>query len=641
MYSLLQQYFGFNQFRPGQEQVIQTLMNGQSAAAIFPTGSGKSLCYQLPALHLPHLTLVVSPLLALIQDQLDFLQSKGIAAASIQSMQSPAESAQVYKRVSDGDIKILFISVERLNSERFRAFLKKIPISLLVVDEAHCISEWGHNFRPDYLKLASYREEFAISQVLLLTATATQKVIQDMATKFRIELNNVTLTGSYRSNLNLSVIGVNEQDKLSTLVPWLTARLNQPQSRDPVAGIIYVTLQKTAEEVALALIQQGIQATAYHAGLGNEERQAIQQQFMSGQLPLIVATIAFGMGIDKSDIRFVVHYDLPKSIENYAQEIGRAGRDGQTSECLVLANQNNLNVLENFVYADTPEGTAIDFIINEINQAQGQLEVVMNSLSSQSNIRLLALKTLLVYLELEGVIEPAYSYYAEYKYKFLIPENELVAKFHGERAQFVQTIFATSDRARTWHTLNFEKMQQNYQSDRARVLTAIDYLDQQGLIELQTKQMTQVYKVDKSQITPLLRDELTQRFLQKENSEIQRIHHLLAFFASTQCLNFQLAQYFSDLNLQSACGHCSVCAGYPAVMPPVTELKPLQQFNAVELSAEIATKLGVNDSAVLRARFFCGLTTPIFTRLKVRQLSGFAMLESYRFSDVLAWLNAS
>jgi len=634
MHSLLQQYFGFNQFRPGQEQVIQALMDGHSAAAIFATGSGKSLCYQLPALHLPHLTVVVSPLLALIQDQLDFLHSKGIAAASIQSMQTAAESAHVYKRISDGEVKILFISVERLNSERFRAFLKKIPISLLVVDEAHCISEWGHNFRPDYLKLANYREEFAIQQVLLLTATATQQVIQDMAAKFKIDLNHVTVTGSYRGNLNLAVIGVEEQQKQGALIAWLNAKRQHPTH----AGIIYVTLQKTAEEVAHALTQQGISATAYHAGLGNEQRQHIQQQFMQGQLPLIVATIAFGMGIDKSDIRFVVHYDLPKSIENYAQEIGRAGRDGLASDCLVLANHSNLNVLENFVYADTPEGAGIDFIINEINQTTGQWEVVMNSLSSQSNIRLLALKTLLVYLELEGVIEPAYSYYAEYKYKFLLPEAELVAKFHGERAQFVQTIFATSDRARTWLTLNFDKMQQVYQSDRARVLTAIDYLDQQGFIELQTKQMTQVYSVDKSQITPNLRNELSQRFLQKENSEIKRIHHLLAFFASTDCLNLQLAHYFSDTHLQQGCGHCSVCAGQPAVMPAIAALQPLTQFDAQQLSTEIAAKLGVHDSAVLRARFFCGLTTPIFTRLKVRQLSSFALLSHYRFSDVLNWL---
>ncbi|MEG3753710.1 ATP-dependent DNA helicase RecQ [Psychromonas arctica] len=632
MYSTLQQYFGFDQFRAGQEPVIQSLLNGHSAAAIFPTGSGKSLCYQLPALHLPHLTLVVSPLLALIQDQLDFLQSKGIHAASIQSMQTAAEAADVYKRVSEGEIKILFISVERLNNERFRTFLKQVPISLMVVDEAHCISEWGHNFRPDYLKLAAYREQFSINQVLLLTATATDKVIQDMAEKFHIESEHITLTGSYRANLNLSVLGVDEQNKLPCLVPWLESKAGQ-------AGIIYVTLQKTAEQVAEALSQAGIKAIAYHAGLGNEQRQLIQQQFMDGQLPLIVATIAFGMGIDKSDIRFVVHYDLPKSIENYAQEIGRAGRDGKTSECLVLANKNNLNILENFVHADTPEASAVDFIIHEIQQAQGQWEVVMNSLSAQSNIRLLALKTLLVYLELEAVIEPAYSYYAEYKYKLLVPETELVGRFHGERAQFVQTILATSDKARTWSSLNFERMQSQVQCDRSRVLTALDYLDQQGLIELQTKQMTQVYKIDKSNITNDLRDELITRFLQKEQSEIQRIHHLLDFFASDQCLNWQLADYFSDRRLQTQCGHCSVCVGQPAVMPVVPALTPLQQFDPVQLSQSIAEKLGEHDSYILRARFLCGLTTPIFTRLKVRQLPGFASLENYRFSDVVNWIS--
>ncbi|WP_413693412.1 RecQ family ATP-dependent DNA helicase [Psychromonas sp. KJ10-2] len=633
MYSTLQQYFGFDQFRPGQEPVIQALIEGHSAAAIFPTGSGKSLCYQLPALHLPHLTLVVSPLLALIQDQLDFLQSKGIQAASIQSMQTAAEAADVYKRVSEGQIKILFISVERLNSERFRTFLQKVPISLMVVDEAHCISEWGHNFRPDYLKLATYREQFSIKQVLLLTATATDKVIQDMAHKFRINPEHITLTGSYRSNLNLSVLGVDEQNKLPSLILWLHNKSGQ-------AGVIYVTLQKTAEQVANALSDAGIKATAYHAGLGNEQRQHIQQQFMSGQLPLIVATIAFGMGIDKSDIRFVVHYDLPKSIENYAQEIGRAGRDGKTSECLVLANKNNLNVLENFVHADTPEASAIAFIIEEINKTVSQWEVVMNSLSTQSNIRLLALKTLLVYLELEGVIEPAYSYYAEYKYKLLVPEVELVGRFHGERAQFVQTILATSDKARTWHSLNLERLQSKVQCERSRILTALDYLDQQGLIELQTKQMTQVYKVDKTNITRELGEQLINRFLQKEQSEIQRIHHLLDFFASDACLNWQLAYYFSDHRLQTHCGHCSVCAGQPAVMPPVPDLPPLQEYDRVQLTQPIAAKLGEHDSYILRARFFCGLTTPIFTRLKVRQLTGFAQFENYRFADVLEWVRA-
>ncbi|MFT6926165.1 MAG: ATP-dependent DNA helicase RecQ [Psychromonas sp.] len=631
MLQLLQQYFGFSTFRTGQEKVIQALFEGHSAAAIFPTGSGKSLCYQLPALHLPHLTLVVSPLLALIQDQLEFLQSKGISAASIHSLQTPAESSQVYKEVAKGEVKILFISVERLNSERFRLFLKKIPISLLVVDEAHCISEWGHNFRPDYLKLALYRREFNIQQVLLLTATATQKVIADMGNKFAIDPGNITLTGSYRANLNLSVLGVGSSDKLNKLLPWLADRKQQ-------AGIIYVTLQKTAEEVAKQLSYSGVPAQAYHAGMNGDQRQAIQQQFMSGELPLIVATIAFGMGIDKSDIGFVVHYDLPKSIENYAQEIGRAGRDGQPADCLVLANKNNLNTLENFVYADTPEPSAIDFVLNEIGQTSGQWEMVMNSLSSQSNIRLLTLKTLLVYLELEGLLQPAYSYYAEYKYKLLVPEADLLGRFKDERYNFVQAILQSSNKARTWATIDFEKMQSLYSSDRKRVITAIDYLDQQGLIELQSKQMTQVYRVFKDALNGNLRELLVQRFNEKESNEVQRIHFLLDFFASEQCLNLQLAQYFSDNNLQQPCGHCSVCAGYPAIMPATPLLTPLKEYQFEPLSADIRSKLGAHTTPVLLARFFCGLTTPIFTRLKVRSVNGFALLEKYRFAEVKAWI---
>ncbi|HEY5716661.1 MAG TPA: RecQ family ATP-dependent DNA helicase [Psychromonas sp.] len=634
MLQLLQRHFGFSTFRAGQKKVIQALFDGQSAAAIFPTGSGKSLCYQLPALHLPHLTLVVSPLLALIQDQLEFLQEKEISAASIHSMQSPAESSRVYKAVANGEIKILFISVERLNSERFRSFLQQVPISLMVVDEAHCISEWGHNFRPDYLKLAHYRREFNIPQVLLLTATATQKVIRDMANKFSIDLDNITLTGSYRANLNLSVIGASSADKLTQLLPWLAERRQQ-------SGIVYVTLQKTAEQLARQLTLAGINAQAYHAGMGNERRVAIQQQFMSGELPLIVATIAFGMGIDKSDIAFVVHYDLPKSIENYAQEIGRAGRDGRPADCLVLANKDNINILENFVYADTPEPSAIDFVLNEIGETNGQWEVLMNSLSSLSNIRLLALKTLLVYLELEGVLQPAYSYYAEYKYKLLVPEQALLDRFKEERYHFVEAILQSSNKARSWATIDFDKMHSIYPSDRQRVITAIDYLDQQGLIELQSKQMTQVYRVAKSALNGNLRELLVQRFNDKEQAEVQRIHFLLNFFASEKCLNLQLADYFSDNNLQQPCGHCSVCAGYPAIMPATPPLKPLNGYNFKQLSADISNKLGQHNSPLLLARFFCGLTTPIFTRLKVRNLSGFAALEKYPFADVKNWIEES
>ncbi|MES2879533.1 MAG: RecQ family ATP-dependent DNA helicase, partial [Pseudomonadota bacterium] len=327
----LQTVFGYSQFRPGQEAVISAVLAGRSTAAIFPTGSGKSLCFQLPAVLLPNLTLVISPLLALMQDQLAYLASRGIAAASIDSNQSLAQTRDVMAQVRGGTIKVLMISVERLQNERFRNFIAQVPMSLLVVDEAHCISEWGHNFRPDYLKLPNYQRQFNIPQTLLLTATATPAVVADMQAKFCIAEPDVVSTGFYRPNLNLMIEPVSGQNKLRRLVDWLSARPGQ-------ASIVYATQQKTTQEVASHLTQHGVAAHAYHAGMAPEQRESVQQQFMTGQVNCIVATIAFGMGIDKADIRNVVHFDLPKSIEGYSQEIGRAGRDGQSSDCLTLAN---------------------------------------------------------------------------------------------------------------------------------------------------------------------------------------------------------------------------------------------------------------------------------------------------------------
>jgi len=631
---LLQKYFGFSEFRAGQAEVVHAILAGRSAAAIFPTGSGKSLCYQLPAIELPALTLVVSPLLALMQDQLDFLKQKGIAAGSIDSTQTREAASEVMAGVREGKIKILMVSVERLNNERFRQFLSQVVISLLVVDEAHCISEWGHNFRPDYLKLPQYRRDFNIQQTLLLTATATPKVIEDMGRKFDIDQNDITLTGFYRPNLNLAVQGVKREQKINILSQWLQARVDQ-------AGIVYVTLQQTAENVAAELRSFNIPAQAYHAGMDSERRQQIQQRFMASGKGVIVATIAFGMGIDKSDIRFVVHYDLPKSIENYAQEIGRAGRDGQASDCLVLANRDNLNVLENFVYGDTPESQDIHYVLNDImtKSKNGQWEVLLNSLSSQSNICVLSLKTLLVYLELLNVIKPIYSYYAEYKYKFLLPEPEVLAQFKDERQDFVRAIFDSAQVAKIWASVDFDKLNQVYSSDRGRVITALNYLDEQGMIELQTKQMTQVYQVLESRIDiQKLSQSLFERFSTKENSEIKRIHHLMAFFESNTCLSQQLAHYFADYQVPEKCGHCSVCFGRMAQFPALAEMQPLSRFDLAELSSEIQEKLGELSTPVLIARFFCGLNTPVFSRLRVRKLKGFAFFENYRFSEVKAWV---
>lgn len=632
MQKLLKKYFGFSEFRDGQEQVINSIIRGRSAAAIFPTGSGKSLVYQLSALALPELTLVVSPLLSLIQDQLAFLKSKNIPSASLDSTLSKQEYSGVLDSIYNKEIKILFVSVERFNNERFRNFMKKIPVSLLCVDESHSISLSGHNFRPSYLALNKYQKELGIPQALLLTATATPEVVSDMCKLFSIADEDVLRTGFYRPNLNLSIEGVTNTLKLDRLKQWLSDKKHQ-------SGIVYVTLQKTAEIVAEKLQAAGVNAQAYHAGMKSDVRQSIQQKFMSGESGVIVATIAFGMGIDKSDVRFVCHYDLPSSIEAYSQEVGRAGRDGLTSECLVLANTENLNVIENFVYGDTPELPDIKVVLQEIKQQGLQWDVVFNSLSTHSNIKALTLKTLLVYLEIAGVIQPKHSYYADYKYKFLWDKSAVIHFFKGERQDFVRTIFNASKMAKVWGSLDFEHMYVDLGIDRSRAITALDYMEQQGMIELQVKQMTEVYQVVTQDFSvDNLSEQLFTRFKAKEESDIARIHHLLAFFSGHKCIATELSHYFGDFTVEPSCGHCSVCLGKIAVLPDKIPPKALDEFSFAEESKDILRILGGKATPVLVTRFFCGLVSPALTKLRVRGERGFNMFGEYRFSEVKSWV---
>ncbi len=641
--SLLKQRFGFEHFRAGQEQTISQLLSGQSSLAIFPTGSGKSLCYQLTALHLPNLTLVVSPLLALMKDQLAFLASKGIQAASIDSTLSGNEAQAVMQGVRSGAIKILMVSVERFKNERFRQFIESIAVSMLVVDEAHCISEWGHNFRPDYLKLPSYCQALNIPLVLLLTATATRKVKFDMAAKFNIQAEHIVQTGFYRANLDLSVLAVKALDKPSQLVQTV----NEQQG----AGIIYVTLQQTAEHVAQYLQQQGLNACAYHAGFDSERRSQIQQQFMAGNIQLIVATIAFGMGIDKSDIRFVIHYDLPKSIENFSQEIGRAGRDGLASRCFTLANLDGLHTVENFVYGDTPELIGIEAVIETIQQEvittkyQSTWELQIVPLSNAVNIKQLPLKTLLVQLELAGVIEPLYAYFADFRIKLLKSKDEILASFNEQRKDFLQRIFSAIDFKKVWGSLNFDNLLQDKSIERNRVINALEYLQEQQFLVLETKGMKEVFKINLNKLADgNLSAQLCTYFKDNEEKEIMRIDALVRFFQLDTCLTANLAKYFDDQSftrdiINYQCGHCSVCRGQVALLEHSQRQIPWPSDQALisgmkELTNRLNGKIKQPISVESYCRFFAGMTTPLFARNKIRQLSSFGLCQQQSYLDI-------
>ncbi|MFT5665084.1 MAG: ATP-dependent DNA helicase RecQ, partial [Gammaproteobacteria bacterium] len=551
---------------------------------------------------------------------------------------TPEQSKQTMQSVREGKIKILMVSVERFKNERFRQFIHGVPMSMLVVDEAHCISEWGHNFRPDYLKLPQYRQELNIPLVLLLTATATKKVKLDMAHRFSIGNEHIVQTGFYRENLDLSVMPVTEMDKQLQLL-----QIIQQQSG---SGIVYVTLQHTAELVAEFLARNDIHAQAYHAGFDNDKRQAIQDDFMQSRLQVVVATIAFGMGIDKADIRFVLHYDLPKSIENYSQEIGRAGRDGQPATCITLANLDGLNTVENFVYGDTPELQGIELVVNnirqELNEQQGQQaqwEVQINRLSTASNIRQLPLKTLLVQLEILAVMRPLYAYFADFKYKFLQDKQAILQQFEGERRTFLEAVFANSQMKKVWGSLNFDSMYQAYGADRNRVVKAMEYLQENNMIELETKLITEVYQVDVQKLADLeLAQNLTTYFVDKEQNEIKRIAALLRFFELDRCLSNNLSRYFDDQEAPEHCGHCSVCrkqvakleySHHPA-MPNIEKISAAVQG----LDKHLSGKSDYTLTTETYCRFLTGMSVPLFARNKVRQLPGFGLCEQNRYADV-------
>ncbi|MFV1996308.1 MAG: ATP-dependent DNA helicase RecQ, partial [Verrucomicrobiales bacterium] len=514
-----------------QREVIEILLSGGSALAVFPTGSGKSLCYQLPALEIEGLTLVISPLIALMVDQVTALRERGIAAARLDSTLESAEVLAIYKAMEACELKLLYVAPERLANAGFLERLRCTRLGLIAIDEAHCISEWGHNFRPDYLKLGKLCRELGVPRVLGLTATATARVAQDICRHFEIPRQHHIQTGFHRPNLDLHVTPCAGGDRDDVLASRLVAHPGE-------AAIVYVTLQQTAERVAAHLSRAGISARPYHAGLADDFRSEVQADFMGGKTDVIVATIAFGMGIDKADIRAVYHYNLPKSLENYVQETGRAGRDGAPAHCEVLACADDRVILENFVYGDTPSQQAMRSLSEHLLLRGEEFDVSHYDLSVSNDIRRLVIATAITYLELEGVLSATGPFYAQYRFKLLTDLPRLLAGHDSERTRLLEGILEHAKKGRLWYQLELAAAAEGLVTTAPRLRAALTELETHGDIVLQPRGLRHGYRRHPEHPAGVgeIADLLGELFANREAGEIARLDRIQRFCEERSCL---------------------------------------------------------------------------------------------------------
>jgi len=561
---LLKIHFGYESFRPGQERAIDNILQHKNTVVVLPTGGGKSLIFQLPALILEGVTIVVSPLIALMKDQVDSLERVGIPATFINSSISPAETEKRLAQIKSGYYKIVYIAPERFYNQVFIQELKNIKVSLFAIDEAHCISQWGHDFRPSYMRLKDAIRFVGSPVVVALTATATPEVRDDIVKQLALEDSELVITGFARPNLQFAVMSAANGQKIESILNLLTT------NSELGSGIIYVGTRARADEIVEVLIDNDIKAVGYHAGMDGESRDWVQNKFMSGEAQVVVATNAFGLGIDKKDIRFVIHHDLPGTIEAYYQEAGRAGRDGKPSFCLLFYHAQDRYLREFFIKGDNPDPRIIieiyDFLLRraglEIETSASILityaEIAQNLSDSVPEM---AIGTALKILEKEGYISRPNEKNSNSFLKTKKDWSEVAASI-GKRAKSQIEIVEKlgekyhHDLEKGWE-FNPEEVSVVLKVKKDSLLRAIKKLAEKDLVEYRPP-----FRGTEIKILKIIEPEdinLDFKALKaKADRAYEKLNEMENYVYHLGCRQAYILNYFGDFKAQP-CGQCDGC----------------------------------------------------------------------------------
>jgi len=561
---LLKIHFGYESFLPGQEKAIDNILAGHDTVVVLPTGGGKSLIYQLPALVLEGITIVISPLIALMKDQVDSLERVGIPATFINSSISPLETERRLQQLKTGSYKIVYIAPERFYNQNFLTGLKQIKVSLFAIDEAHCISQWGHDFRPSYLRLKEAIRFVGSPTVVALTATATPEVRDDIAKQLGLKDVETVLTGFARPNLQFAVVPTANGQKVENILNLLTTNTEMG------SGIIYVGTRAKADEILEVLTDNGIKAVGYHAGMDADSRNWVQEQFMKGQASVVVATNAFGLGINKKDLRFVIHHDLPGTIEAYYQEAGRAGRDGQPSFCLLFYHQQDRYLREFFIKGDNPSPEIIleiyDFLVRRVG-----LEIDPNSSilvtyaeiaqNLSDSVPEMTIGTALKILEKDGYITRPNEKNSNSFLKVNKEWSEIVASI-GKRAKSQLEIIDKLEKkyhgelAVGWD-FNPEEVAIVLQVKKDSLLRTVKKLAEQGFVEYRPPfRGTEIKLLKIVEAEDLNLD--FKALKAKAARAYEKLDEMENYVYSLGCRQEYILKYFGDLEAEP-CGKCDSC----------------------------------------------------------------------------------